>query len=107
MNTVLLELLISALIVTSVTIGGMSLPASVILNTAKAAAKDANVSQLQTALALYYFDNQRYPQATSGEALIQELTQKGYVSGHVSDPSVFTYSVASDSQTYTLAVEKN
>ena len=104
MNNTLLELLVTTLIGSIITINGVAMHSEDIVNSAKSATNSANVHQLATVLELYYNDHQSYPLAHNGTELVDELETGNYIKTRPLDASVFVYSSKDNGQDYTLTV---
>lgn len=102
MNNAFLATTIASLIGTTVMINGLTLSVDDILGETKSVVNRANIHQLATVLEIYYSDNNRYPLASGGEALISELSQKGYIRNEPLEPSVFNYEAIENGQEYKL-----
>ena len=100
----MLEMLITTLIGSIITIGAFSVPAEDLIKNATAAANGANVHQIATVLELYYDDHGRYPSVESGEALIDELAVGGYLKTRPLDASVFRYTPLQNAQEYSIGL---
>lgn len=106
MSTTLLEMIITMLIGGTVLVGGITVHAEDIIKSARSAANGANLHQLQTALALYYFDHSAYPDVTGGAALAGALTSAGYIQpSDTFDSSPFNYASKNGAQNYTLSIK--
>lgn len=86
----------------TVEVGGAAVAANDLINDAKYAANRANVWQLNTALELYYMDNNTYPLDSDAEAMIARLLDEGYIRNKPLDISVFTYTPINNGQNYVL-----
>ena len=104
MTKSMLEVLITTLIGSIITIGAFSVPAEDIIKNATAAANGANLHQIATVLELYYDDHGRYPSVEGGEALIDELTLEGYLKTRPLDASIFRYTPLQNAQEYSVAL---
>lgn len=104
MNTTLLNLIVTAVIGTSITIAGATLPIEDILGDAVAAVSAANLHQFATVIELYYADHGIYPQVSGGDALVELLAAEDYIINRPLDPSVFLYGASADGQEYHLAL---
>ena len=102
MNTQLLQLIISLLIGTVVTVNGVILQSEDIINSAKSAANGANLHQLATVVELYYSNHDAYPNVSGGEALVDTLESEGYIRNRPLDPTVFKYEPKNNGQDYEL-----
>ena len=104
MTNILLEAIITALIGSSLVVGGVVLHADDAINSAKSAVNAANVHQFATVLELYYDDHQTYPRVSGGEPLVRELFQGGYIRSKPLDASVFRYEPRDGGQDYSLTL---
>lgn len=106
MSKIALEMLITLLIGSTIVVNGITVNAEDIISDARQAANGANVHQLQTALALYYFDRSEYPDVTGGDALAGALTSAGYIQpSDTFDSSPFDYATKDGGQDYTLSIK--
>jgi len=103
MNTILSTTL-ALLIGTIITVNGIAVAADDIINEAKSAVNGANLHQLATVLELYYSDYGYYPNVSGGEALINKLSEEGYILNQPFDSSVFQYQPTADGQDYSLSL---
>ncbi len=106
MNNALLQILITGLIGTTITIGTTAMRAEDIVDSAKSAANTANVHQIATVLELYYDDHQTYPDVDTGPELIDELVAGNYLRSRPLDASVFAYTPRDNGQDYALTLNQ-
>ncbi len=65
----------------------------------------ADVSQLATALELYYGIHLHYPLVNGGEGLVDELVKEQYIINRPPDASIFSYEALNNGQLYSLSVK--
>ena len=105
MSKTLLEVFISLLIGSTVVVNGISVHAQDIIKRAHSVTNQANVHQLETALAIYYIDHDAYPRVQGGSALGNELASAGYIhSADSFDGPLFDYTPKNDGQGYELSL---
>lgn len=97
--------LLSLLIGTIITVNGIGVLADDIIKDTKSAVNGANIHQLATALELYYFKHQQYPNVNGGEDLSAKLEEEGYIKSKPADPSIFEYQVKNNGQEYDLVLK--
>ena len=105
MNKTLFEMLVSTLIGTTITIGGLSIKSEDAVHSAQSAVNSANVHQLATVLELYYDDHQSYPDAKNGQELVDELVKDDYLKTRPTDATIFDYASKDNGQDYSLALK--
>ena len=86
----------------TVSIGGVTLLATDVIDWAKLAVNGANVRQLATAVEIYYSVHGSYPKVSGGEALVGILKNEGIIKNTPLDPSVFIYEVERGGEEYEL-----
>jgi len=104
MGTIIKASMIIAIIGTLAT-KGITAKAEDILNKTQGVVDQANVSQLSTAVELYYLDHNSYPPAADGIQLINILENGRYIRNRPSNPSAFQYQMAAGSNDYILTLK--
>ncbi len=100
-----MNILSSVLVGTTLMIGTLAINPQQLINEAIAVVSVANTHQLNTALELYYSDNDRYPNATNGPELFEAL--RPYIKNQPLDKNAYRYAVTANGQDYTLSVDPN
>jgi len=98
------SLLFLPLLGTALLAGAFGTISTDLLNGAHTVAAQANMHQLQTALELYHYKHQAYPNVSGGEALFEELAREGYINRAPARASHFLYEVYDNAQEYTLSL---
>ena len=85
-------------------VNGVSVKSDDLIASAKVAANQMNVHQLDNAIELYYSDHDEYPPVNGGEALANLLLEENYIRNKPLDPSVLKYETRSNNQDYFLGL---
>jgi hypothetical protein len=99
-----LNLLITALIGTSIIVNGINLNPEDILAKTKVVVNETNLHQLRNALEIYYLDNHYYPITDSSSEMILDLVDAGYLQSVPRNSDIFYYQSLAQGQTYTLSI---
>jgi len=100
----LITILIALSIGSAILVNGVNLNTKDIVDTTKIVVNQTNLHQLKTALELYYLDYNKYPLANDSAALIDTLTEKGYLEDNTLEANIFNYTALKDGQNYDLEI---
>ncbi len=79
-----------------------SITTNAILDAATTTANAASRQQLSTAIELYRLDHDTYPNARTGDQLVNTLYTEGYIENKPTDASVFAYEKIGTGDAYRL-----
>lgn len=102
--TKIISIIIPIIIGSVIMVNGVMIKSSNALASARIAANQVNVHELDNALEFYYFDHNQYPPVSGGEALAQILFDGGYIRNKPMDSSEINYEPKDNNQNYSLGV---
>jgi hypothetical protein len=100
----ILSIIIPVLIGSVIMVNGVLVKSDVLIASAKVAANEMNVHQLDNAIELYYSDHDHYPPVSGGEALTNLLLDENYIRNKPLDPSALNYESSGNNQNYSLTL---
>lgn len=100
----MLSMIIPALIGSVIMVNGVAIKSEDAIASAKVAANQMNIHQLDNALELYYSDHDAYPAVEGGEALTELLMEDGYIRNKPLEPNTIIYEPTAGNQNYKLSL---